>query len=55
VGATLGGSGTIGAPTIISGVLAHGNSIGTLTAANDVTWNGGENWVFELTSHGPSI
>jgi len=54
-GATLGGSGVIGGATTISGVLAPGNSIGTLTVANDVTWNGGENWVFELGAAGPSI
>jgi len=54
-GATLGGSGTIGGATTISGVLAPGNSIGTLTVANDVTWNAGENWVFELGAAGPSI
>jgi fibronectin-binding autotransporter adhesin len=54
-GATLGGSGTIGGSTTISGVLAPGNSIGTLIVANDVTWNGGENWVFELGAPGPSI
>jgi fibronectin-binding autotransporter adhesin len=54
-GASLGGSGTIGGATTISGTLAPGNSIGTLTVANDVTWNGGENWVFELGSPGPSL
>ncbi len=54
-GATLGGSGTIGGATTISGILAPGNSIGTLTVANDVTWNAGENWVFELGAAGPSI
>jgi autotransporter-associated beta strand protein len=53
--ATLGGSGTIGGATTISGVLAPGNSIGTLTVANDVTWNGGQSWVFELAGAGPSI
>jgi fibronectin-binding autotransporter adhesin len=53
--ATLGGSGTIGGATTISGVLAPGNSIGTLTVANDVTWNAGESWVFELGAAGPSI
>jgi autotransporter-associated beta strand protein len=53
--ARLGGSGTIGGATTISGTLAPGNSIGTLTVANDVTWNGGENWVFELGSPGPSL
>jgi len=54
-GATLGGSGTIGGATTISGVLAPGNSIGSLTVANDVTWNGGDNWVFELGTAGPSL
>jgi autotransporter-associated beta strand protein len=52
-GATLGGSGTIGGVTTISGVLSPGkSSIGTLTVNNDVTWNGGENWVFELGASG---
>ena len=51
--ATLGGSGAIGGVTTISGVLSPGNSdIGTLTVNNDVTWNGGENWVFELGASG---
>lgn len=54
-GATLGGSGTIGGATTISGSLRPGNSIGTLTVANNVTWNGGENWIFELGGAGPSI
>jgi autotransporter-associated beta strand protein len=54
-GATLGGSGTIGGATTISGILAPGNSIGTLTVANDVTWNSGNNWVFELGAAGPTI
>ncbi len=53
-GATLGGNGTITGATTISGILAPGNSIGTLTIANDVTWNGGASasaatdWKFEL-------
>ncbi len=52
-GATLGGSGTIGGVTTISGILSPGkSSIGTLTVSNDVTWNGGENWVFELGAAG---
>ena len=52
-GATLGGSGTIGGVTTISGVLSPGNSsIGTLTVSNNVTWNGGENWVFGLGTAG---
>ena len=52
-GATLGGSGTIGGVTTISGVLSPGkSSIGTLTVNNNVTWNGGENWVFGLGTAG---
>ncbi len=47
-GAVLGGTGTIGGATTISGSLRPGNSIGTLTVANDVTWNEGQAWVFEL-------
>jgi autotransporter-associated beta strand protein len=54
-GATLGGSGTIGGAVAISGILAPGNSIGTLTVANDVTWISDNNWVFELGAAGPSI
>lgn len=46
--ATLGGDGTIGGATTVSGALSPGNSIGTLTVSNDVTWNGGNAWVFEL-------
>lgn len=48
-GATLAGSGTMGAATI-SGILAPGNSIGTITATGDVTWNDNDAWVFELGS-----
>ena len=47
--ATLGGTGTIGAASI-SGILAPGNSIGTITATGDVTWNDNDAWVFELGS-----
>jgi len=55
-GTTLGGSGSIAGATTISGILAPGNSIGTLTVANDVIWNGSsllggeatKNWKFEL-------
>ena len=49
LGATLGGSGTIGSATI-NGILAPGNSIGTLSAAGDVTWNSNNAWKFELGS-----
>jgi hypothetical protein len=54
-GATLAGAGRITGATTISGILAPGNSIGTLTVANDVTWNGSllggdatTDWQFEL-------
>jgi autotransporter-associated beta strand protein len=53
-GAAIGGSGTLNANTTISGIVAPGNSIGTLTVSNDVTWNGGDtasaatDWQFEL-------
>jgi autotransporter-associated beta strand protein len=53
-GASIGGSGTLNANTTISGIVAPGNSIGTLTVSNDVTWNGGAtasaatDWQFEL-------
>jgi len=53
-GATLGGAGRITGNTTISGILAPGNSIGTLTVVNDVTWNGGASpsaatdWKFEI-------
>ena len=54
-GATLAGAGRITGATAISGILAPGNSIGTLRVANDVTWNGSllgggatTDWQFEL-------
>lgn len=47
-GATLAGTGTVGAVTV-SGILAPGfNSIATLTAVSDVTWNSNNAWVFGL-------
>ncbi len=49
IGATLGGTGTVAATTI-NGSLAPGNSIGTLNATGDVTWNNNDAWVFELGS-----
>jgi fibronectin-binding autotransporter adhesin len=45
----LSGSGTIASATI-DGSLAPGNSIGTLDATGDVTWNYNDEWVFELGS-----
>lgn len=49
-GATLGGNGSINGTVAVNGTLAPGNSIGTLTVANDVAWNGssGQDWKFEL-------
>jgi fibronectin-binding autotransporter adhesin len=46
--ATLGGSGTIGGTLAVSGSIAPGNSIGTLNVGNNVTWNAGNAWKFEL-------
>jgi fibronectin-binding autotransporter adhesin len=56
-GATLGGSGTIGGATVINGILAPGNSIGTLSINNNVTWNFNTDneWVFELGSAGDTM
>ena len=55
-GATLGGTGTLGGATDISGILAPGDGgIGTLTVANNVTWNGGQSWLFDLGAAGASI
>jgi len=51
-GAVLGGSGIIGGATTISGSLRPGNSIGTLTIEDNVTWNAGDAWVFELGAAG---
>jgi autotransporter-associated beta strand protein len=53
--AVLGGSGTIGGATTISGSLRPGNSIGTLTVNADTTWNGGDAWVFELGAAAPDL
>jgi len=46
--AVLGGEGSLAGATSISGSLRPGNSIGTLTINNNVTWNEGQAWVFEL-------
>jgi autotransporter-associated beta strand protein len=49
-GATLGGSGTVGALTVDSGgTLAVGNSPGLLTAAS-ATWNPGSTFQFEIAN-----
>jgi autotransporter-associated beta strand protein len=48
-GATLGGSGTIGGASTVSGSIAPGTTgIDTLTVNNDVTWNAGNAWKFDL-------
>ena len=54
-GATLAGTGFISSSTIISGSLAPGESIGTLTVTNDLTWNSGNAWLFELGTAAPSL
>ncbi|MDX2082228.1 MAG: autotransporter-associated beta strand repeat-containing protein [Terrimicrobiaceae bacterium] len=55
VGATLGGNGTITGATTIDGILAPGNSIGTLNITNTVTWNDNNAWQFELGAAGISL
>jgi autotransporter-associated beta strand protein len=47
-GAAIGGAGIISGATTVSGSVRPGNSIGTLTVGNDITWNGGNAWNFEL-------
>lgn len=49
-GATLGGGGLLGGAITVDGIIAPGNSIGTLTVGDSVTWNGttGNEWNFEL-------
>jgi fibronectin-binding autotransporter adhesin len=54
-GATLGGAGLIIADVTISGALAPGNSIGTLSVEGDVTWNAGDAWTFELGTAGAAL
>jgi autotransporter-associated beta strand protein len=48
-GATLGGSGTVGALVVENGAtIAPGNSPGTLTASGNVTWQAGGNYNWQL-------
>lgn len=49
-GTRLEGDGFIAGNVTLDGILAPGNSIGTLTVGGDVTWNGGADnaWQFEL-------
>lgn len=58
-GGVLAGDGVIGGETTIAGSLRPGNSIGTMSVGDDVTWTGtGEegtdDWVFELGTGGNS-
>jgi len=51
--ATLGGSGTVGNTTIMSGgILAPGNSIGTLTVAGDLLMSAGSIYEVEIAGNG---
>lgn len=54
-GAVLGGSGMISGAVTITGSLRPGNSIGVLAVNNDVTWNAGDAWVFELGTAAASL
>ena len=50
-GATLAGTGTLGGAVTVSGAIAPGTTgIGTLTVNNDVTWNAGNSWKFNLSN-----
>lgn len=49
--AVLGGTGTVNGTVTVNGGIAPGSTgIGTLTVNNAVTWNGGQNWLFQLDS-----
>lgn len=55
-GGALRGTGTIAAPVTIGGVLAPGNAgIGTLSVSNNVTWNAGNSWLFQLGDAAPTL
>jgi autotransporter-associated beta strand protein len=54
--ATLGGTGYVRGTSAIDGAIAPGNSIGTLTISNNVTWNASTNaWKFELGTAGAGL
>jgi autotransporter-associated beta strand protein len=56
LGAILGGTGTIGGVTTISGILAPGSGgIGTLSMSNGATWNAGNAWLFQLGTPAASL
>jgi hypothetical protein len=53
---TLLGTGTIAAPVTIGGILSPGSGgIGTLSVSNNVTWNAGNAWRFELGTPGATL
>jgi hypothetical protein len=53
---TLLGTGTVNAPVTIGGILSPGNAgIGTLSVLNNVTWNAGNAWKFDLGTSGTSL
>ncbi len=54
-GGVLAGTGTITGATAITGSLRPGHSIGTLIVNNNVTWNSGDAWVFELGTAASSL
>jgi hypothetical protein len=55
-GGTLRGTGTIAAPVTIGGILSPGNNgIGTLSVSNNVTWNAGNSWLFQLGAAAPTL
>lgn len=55
-GGTLLGTGTINAPVTVGGIVAPGNAgIGTLTVSNNVTWNAGNAWLFQLGTPAVSL
>lgn len=56
-GGALGGTGLIGGPTTVNsgGAIAPGASVGTLTVQNDVIWNAGTAWNFDLGLAGLSM
>lgn len=55
IGASLAGAGTIGGNVTVSGSVAPGNSIGTLTIQGDLRWNSNDAWKFELGSPAASF
>ena len=53
---TVSGTGTIGVAVTVNGVVAPGNAgIGTLTVSNNVTWNAGNAWLFQLGTPAVSL